>query len=191
MDGPVGFDDLQNLLGLFERRDRLTAGEAGVAFVPVTDFFLAKLPAKADIMAAMAAGEVNQTHLVIFQFASDFRQFIDVIFKMVHRQLKAILHFVLALWAAICEFLLKFDGIRMRPDDIAHDTLNQREGFVGLVEGETSAGTGGADGSWGKKLRTRHVNYRLSDKSLPGLERGDRVNWTRSSLFKLDYASAP
>ena len=74
VDGPHLKSQISNpkLFRFFQRRDGLSAREAGVAFVPVTDFVFAEFPAEADIVAAMSAGEVDEAHLVVLQFAADF-----------------------------------------------------------------------------------------------------------------------
>ena len=56
----------------------MSAGESRLDFMPIADRFLAELPAEADIMPAMAADEIDQTHLIIFQVATDAVQLIDI-----------------------------------------------------------------------------------------------------------------
>lgn len=60
------------LLRLFQRRDRLSSGVAGIQFVPEADLVFAHFPAEADIASFMSAGEVDKAHLVVLQIATDF-----------------------------------------------------------------------------------------------------------------------
>ena len=66
----IGLSDVR-LFAFAKRRNRLAAGETRLHLVPVADVFLAQLPAEADIVPLVAAGEVDQARLVVFQLAAD------------------------------------------------------------------------------------------------------------------------
>src|SRR5581483_2152446 len=125
------------LFGFLQARHWLATGEAGLKLVPEADFFLAELPAEADVAALMAADEIDQAVLRILQLAADAVQLIDERLKAFDRLLVLpLLSGGVFLVARCRRTLLQRLDLFVHLDDVSDDPLDERQGAVGLGEGE-------------------------------------------------------
>jgi len=119
-------------LFLFQDRNGLAAGETTLDLVPISDVILTQLPAKADVVPAMATQKIDQAGLIILQLAPHLVQLVHVILK----QLDGVVQFPL-LGGLVpllggCQIGLKGGHLIMRFDDIADDPLDQRQSAIRL-----------------------------------------------------------
>lgn len=128
-------EGLVGLLGLvvFQLRDRLAAGEAGVQFVPVFDGRFAEFPAEADLAALVAADEIDKANREVFEFTADVVQLIDVLLHPVGFMFQVFLDDLLLLGGqALGELFLQGGGACVGAHDVFDDPADQREGLVRL-----------------------------------------------------------
>src|SRR5581483_3442926 len=147
------------LFALVQDAHGLSAGEAGLQLMPIADVAFAELPAEVDVAALVSAEEIDQTGLVVLQFAADFAELIDQVLQPVELVLQLRFGLLLILGSLCLRFKPGLQRRRklMGLDDIVDDPANQRQGLVGLLEGEPTFWPGRGNGRGGKKLWAGHV----------------------------------
>ena len=134
----------------------MTTCETGLDFVPEFDGVFAEFPAEADVMAAVAADEIDQAHLVILQIAADFTQFFDVILQMLDGEVDFGLDRRLVFVFGGFEIGLHIGDLLVGLDDVGDDPADEGQRAIGFGELESLGGPGRGNGFWGGETRTSH-----------------------------------
>lgn len=134
--------ELEELI-LFQDRHRLAACEAGLDFVPIRDGLFAQLPAEANIVSVVAADEIDQAHLIVFQIATDFVEFFDIVLQMFDGSVKLGLQDGLLLGLGAIEGSLQRGDLIVGLYDVRHNTTYQRERPIRLSQLESLGGPRG------------------------------------------------
>jgi hypothetical protein len=133
----IGEEPDQIGLVLFENRNRLTACEARLDFMPVADGLFAELPAEADVVAAVAADEIDESGLEVLHVATDAVEFVDVILQEFHRTIEVFLESGLILGLGRGEGSLVVGHAVVGFDDVADDAPDKGKCPAGFGECES------------------------------------------------------
>ena len=108
-------------------------------------------------MALVAADEVDEAHLIVFDVHSDFMKLVDVGLELLDVAVEFGLELGLLLGLGRGQLGLEGGDFFVRLDDVLHDATNQGESAIRLSECESLSGSGKRDRSRGEELRTRHL----------------------------------
>jgi hypothetical protein len=107
---------------LLQNRNRLTALETAIQFMPVSDPILAKLPTEVDLAALVDADKIEQAGLIIFQLDADVGEFFHKSLQAGHDGVELSAQGVPVVPRELSgQLLMKAAGIAMRADDVGGD----------------------------------------------------------------------